>query len=436
MSEVLSSDEIEAILKAISTATDFNDAFKDTEKDFIRKDKRTKIKIYDFKRPDKFSRDQIRIVSLIHEFYARSCSIYLSELLNINVHVHVASVDQLNYEEFIRSIPTPTTLGAISFGESSNTDTIIKNGLLEVDPVISRELINRVTGGGTLDFKVVKELTDLEKTIIETPLVNLICLLREAWRKICDLRPILSQIETNPVYLQLVSPHEMVMLVTLEAKIGEVEGMINLCYPFPSLEPILKRLSSNYWYSYPSEKADKEIKIDDMNITLKCELFKVIKKYSELKNIKIGDIISFNYERHPSYCKLYADNRWLFDCTYFEPGELGPKYNRIKIEKIINKIEENYMNTKNNVISALSLNDVDIQISVELGRTQRSIKDVLTWGEGTIVELDRLAGEPADLFANNVLLARGEIVCVEDMYSIRITEIIDRDRDRDREKDV
>jgi flagellar motor switch protein FliM len=431
MSEVLSSDEIEAILKAISTATDFNDAFKDTEKDFIRKDKRTKIKIYDFKRPDKFSRDQIRIVSLIHEFYARSCSIYLSELLNINAHVHVASVDQLNYEEFIRSIPTPTTLGAISFGESSNVDTIIKNGLLEVDPVISRELINRVTGGGTLDFKVVKELTDLEKTIIETPLVNLICLLREAWRKICDLRPILSQIETNPVYLQLVSPHEMVMLVTLEAKIGEVEGMVNLCYPFPSLEPILKRLNSNYWYSYPSEKTDKEVKIDDMNITLKCELFKVIKKYSELKNIKIGDIISSNYERHPSYCKLYADNRWLFDCAYFEPGELGPKYNRIKIEKIINKIEENYMNTKNNVISALNLNDVDIQISVELGRTQRSIKDVLTWGEGTIVELDRLAGEPADLFANNVLLARGEIITIEDSYGIRITEIIDRDREKD-----
>jgi flagellar motor switch protein FliN/FliY len=67
---------------------------------------------------------------------------------------------------------------------------------------------------------------------------------------------------------------------------------------------------------------------------------------------------------------------------------------------------------------------VPIQISVELGRTKRKIKDIADLGVGNIVELDRQAGDQVDVIANGKLIAKGDVVVVDDNYSVRITEII------------
>ena len=125
MTEVLSQDEIDQLLTAISAG--------DTEpEDFRPVNDTRKIKIYDFKRPDKFSKEQIRTVSIMHETFARLTTNSLSGQLRSMVHVHVASVDQLTYEEFIRSIPTPTTLAVI------NMDPLKGNAILEIDPAATR----------------------------------------------------------------------------------------------------------------------------------------------------------------------------------------------------------------------------------------------------------------------------------------------------------
>ena len=134
MNEVLSQDEIDQLLQAISTGESEADEFKpvtDTRR----------IKIYDFRRPDKFSKEQIRTVSNMHETFARLTTTSLSAQLRTLVHVHVASVDQLTYEEFIRSIPTPTTLAVI------NMDPLKGNAVLEIAPEITFIIIDRLFGG-------------------------------------------------------------------------------------------------------------------------------------------------------------------------------------------------------------------------------------------------------------------------------------------------
>ncbi|TEA79401.1 flagellar motor switch protein FliN [Allopusillimonas ginsengisoli] len=70
------------------------------------------------------------------------------------------------------------------------------------------------------------------------------------------------------------------------------------------------------------------------------------------------------------------------------------------------------------------IGDIPVQLSVELGRTRLTIKNILQLGQGSVVELDGLAGEPMDIFVNGYLIAQGEVVVVDEKYGIRITDII------------
>jgi flagellar motor switch protein FliN/FliY len=70
------------------------------------------------------------------------------------------------------------------------------------------------------------------------------------------------------------------------------------------------------------------------------------------------------------------------------------------------------------------LKDVDLQVKIELGRTRMLIEDVLRLGEGSVVELDKLAGDPVDVYVNEQLVARGEVLVLNDNFCVRINEIV------------
>lgn len=72
------------------------------------------------------------------------------------------------------------------------------------------------------------------------------------------------------------------------------------------------------------------------------------------------------------------------------------------------------------------LYDVPLQISVEVGRCKILLKDLLTMTEGYVIELDKLAGEPLDLYVNSRLIARGEAVLVGDKFGIRLTDVVSK----------
>ncbi|OQX30005.1 MAG: flagellar motor switch protein FliM, partial [Spirochaeta sp. LUC14_002_19_P3] len=236
MTEVLSQDEIDQLLSTISSGeAEAESAPQITE--------RKNIRIWDFRRPDKFSKEQIRTVSFMHETFARLTTTGLAAQLRSLVHVHVASVDQLTYEEFLRSIPSPTALAVI------NMDPLAGSAILEIDPAITFTIIDRLFGGPGEGIKINRELSEIERAVIESIVVRILGNLREAWGQVVDLRPRLGQIDTNPQFVQIVPPTEMVLLVTMDTKVGNVEGMMNFCIPYLTIEPIISKLSAQYWYS-------------------------------------------------------------------------------------------------------------------------------------------------------------------------------------------
>ena len=201
------------------------------------------IKLYDFKRPDKFSKEQIRTISIIHETFARLTTVSLSTAMRALAHIHVASVDQLTYEEFIRSIPNPTTLAVINMAPLKGM------AVLEIDPSVTGGIINRLFGGQGEGEEMSRELSEIELAVMESILVRMLGDLREAWSTLIDLHPRLGQIETNPQFCQIVPPTEMIVIITFQVKVGSVEGMMNFCIPYITIEPIVSKLTAQYMYS-------------------------------------------------------------------------------------------------------------------------------------------------------------------------------------------
>ncbi len=294
MTEILSQDEIDALLTAVSspnsTTSDEENAIASVKMNRNKK----RLKVYDFRRPDKFSKDQVRTLQMIHETFARLTTTSLAAQLRSLVQVHVVSVDQLTYEEFTRSIPSPTTLGIV------NMDPLKGSAIVEIDPAITFSIIDRLFGGKGETLKNNRELTDIEMSVIEGILVRLLGNLRESWSNMTDLRPRLGNIETNPQFVGIVPPNSMVILTTFDTKIGDVEGMINFCIPYITIEPIISKLSAQYWYSAVNTNITTEhihfIKqqINDIKLTIIAQLAETTLSFSEVSQLKVGDVIRFD----------------------------------------------------------------------------------------------------------------------------------------------
>jgi flagellar motor switch protein FliM len=295
MTDILSQDEIDSLLDAISSK-EVNE-----DNNWKKFDRRSgKIRMYDFRRPDKFSKDQIRTIQMLHDTFARLMSVGLSAQLRKEVSIHLCSVDQLNYEEFIRSIPSPTTLPVISM------DPLKGFAVLQIDPSISFTIIDLLFGGQGIKSvdanKGNRELTDIELSVMEGLVVRILGNLREVWSGIIDLRPRLGNIETNPQFTQIIPPKDMVILITFETKIGDVEGTINLCLPYSTLKPIIHKLRLNYQYSsnqdfYEGEPVKENNPLKEVELILHSYFPEKQLYLGNIMDLKVGDILNLGKQQ-------------------------------------------------------------------------------------------------------------------------------------------
>jgi flagellar motor switch protein FliM len=411
---VLSQDEINQLLKAINSVK--------AEPEEAVSDSRI-IKIYDFKRPIKFFKEHIITISSIFETFCRLTTDSLSAQIRNICHLHISSVDELTYEEFIRSIPTPTTLAIV------NMNPLNGNALLEIDPAITFSIIDRICGGSGNEIEYQHELTDIEHFIMEKIIVRMLDNLRASWTTVLDLHPQLGIIDSNPKSVQIVPLSESVIMVTIETKIGDIEGMINFCIPYLTVEPIMERLSSRFWYGNyqnitPPGLSNLKLR-EDIPVRLTAEVLSRDYPVNEIFNWKTDTLILSLCKLSPDNCYLRLGDRRVWQCQTL-PDCKG----LIKRIKIINYAEKPFgtegMDMKTEEVNSLTvdaMSSAKIRISVELGTTLKTVKEVFAMGEGTILELDKLAGEPVDVKANGVLFAHGEVVVIDENFGVKITEI-------------
>lgn len=285
--EILSQHEIDALLSAITSGEMDAEELKKEEQE-------QKVRVYDFKRALRFSKDQIRSISRIHENYARLLTTFFSAQLRTYVNISVASVDQIPYEEFIRSIPKMTILNVYSVAPLEG------RVLMEVNPNIAYSMLDRILGGKGNSTKQVDNLTEIETLIMSQLFEKSVTNLEEAWSSIVEINPVLEDFEVNPQFLQMVSPNETVVVVSLTTQIGELSGMINICIPHIVLEPIIPKLSVHYWMETGNKERNPEIyeqltrHIKHVQVEAKTVLGDTIISVDELLNLKTNDVIKLN----------------------------------------------------------------------------------------------------------------------------------------------
>jgi flagellar motor switch protein FliM len=286
-SEVLSQNEIDALLSALSTGEMSADDFKKDEEE-------KKVKVYDFKRALRFSKDQIRSLTRIHENFARILTTYFSAQLRTYVQISVVSADQVPFEEFVRSVPKMTILNIF------DVPPLDGHILMEVNPNIGYAMMDRVMGGKGTGLNKIENLTEIETKIMSNLFERAFDNLRDAWSNIAEIDPMLAEFEVNPQFLQMVSPNETVVVISMNTTIGETSGMINICIPHVVLEPIIPKLSVSYWMQTkskdknPQETENLEKRIKTAQVPVVAQLGDSDITIDDFLMLDIGDVIQLN----------------------------------------------------------------------------------------------------------------------------------------------
>ncbi|MFW5624525.1 MAG: flagellar motor switch protein FliM, partial [Campylobacter hyointestinalis] len=246
--------------------------------------------IYDFKRPNRVSKEQLRAVKGIHDKLARNLASQISSIMRSIVEIRLHSVDQMTYGEFLMSLPSPTSFNVFSIKPLDG------NCVLEINPSIAFPMIDRLLGGNGDGFESNRELTDIEINLLDAILRIMMQRLKESWSMITDMYPNVEAKESSPNVVQIVSQNEIVIMVVMEIIIGNSSGMINLCYPVIYLEPILSRLANRdimLGETSAKKSRNKELKtlIGRAEVLYEAILGKTVISVNEFLNLKEGDIL-------------------------------------------------------------------------------------------------------------------------------------------------
>ena len=327
MSEVLSQNEIDNLLQALSTG--------ELDVDQMQNADEKKVKDYDFRRPAKFSKEHLRTLEMIYEHYGRLLSTTLPLYLRKNVTVGVANSETVTYSEFSNALSNPVILGIINFLPLQG------NIILELQANIGFSFIDRMLGGegGTIDKP--RPFTDIEMPLIEKLVTICMQLMVEPWQTVLDISPIMERIETNPQFAQVISPTDMIAIITLNIKIGETEGLMNICLPYFTLESVMDKLNTKYWFSTMQKHNDEsygnhlESLVSRVDVPVKAVLGKCNVSVSDFVHLQAGDIIRLD-NRVNTDLQVYVGNIRKFTAL---PGTTKDKY-AVRITSVVREEDE------------------------------------------------------------------------------------------------
>lgn len=233
MVEILFQDEIDSLIESLSTG--------EINPDDYRSSSTAQVKSFDFYRPNKFSKEQLIGLETVHNNFAKMFSNFLSVYLRSNIKIRVSAVEQLTYEDFVSSIPSPTLITVFSLEPLKRT-AIMEANMQFVHPVL--DLMFGGTGKATEENR---SLTEIELAVMKKLLKKILEIFSMAWSEIFEIKAAVESLETNPRINQTITPKETVAVITFDAFVGKIGGLINICIPHVVLDPVMNRLSDRYW---------------------------------------------------------------------------------------------------------------------------------------------------------------------------------------------
>lgn len=327
MPDVLSQDEIDNLLKALSSGELDVEEMKSTDE--------KQVKNYDFARPSKFSKEHLRTLEIIFEHFGRLLATNLPAYLRKSVSVDIVNSEVVIYSEFSNALSNPVLLGVVSM------KPLAGNMVMEMASNLGFAIVDRLLGGTGVALDKERDFSEIELTIIERIFSICVNLLREPWENVIKVTPRLERIETNSQFAQIISPTETIAIITINLKIGDVEGLMNVCLPYTLLEPVMDKLNTKFWFSNMQEKDPTmygeviENVISKTKVPIKAILGESKVNVSDFVNLQIGDIIKID-KKVDQELDVYVGNIKKFNAL---PGYFEDKY-AVRITDVIREESE------------------------------------------------------------------------------------------------
>ena len=327
MGEVLSQSEIDNLLKALSSGELDVDEMKNTEE--------KQVKNYDFARPSKFSKEHLRTLEIIFEHFGRLLSTNLPAYLRKTVNVEVVNSEVVIYSEFSNALSNPVLLGVVGMQPLSG------NIIMEMASNLGFAIVDSLLGGVGNSLEKERDFSEFELSILERVFSICVNLLHEPWENVVEITPRLNRIETNSQFAQIISPSETIAIVTINLKIGDVEGLMNICLPYTTLEPVMDKLNTKYWFSTMKEKDSNSYEaaieniIDNALIPMKAVLGTSKINVQDFVNLQLGDVIRLD-RKVDDELEVYVGNIKKFKAL---PGYSDNKY-AVRVTEILREESE------------------------------------------------------------------------------------------------
>ena len=326
MADVLSQNEIDSLLQALSSG--------ELDADEISNSDDRLAKNYDFRRPAKFSKEHLRTLEIIFEHYGRLISTNLPVYLRKNVQVSVVNSEACTFSEFSTALANPVLLAVVNF------EPLNGNIMLEIAANLGFAMIDRMLGGPGNPLEKSRDFSEIERSIIDKIISVCVQLLREPWRNVVDINPLLERIETNPQFAQIIAPSEMIAIVTINVKIGDVEGLMNVCLPYFTLESVMDKLNTKYWFSSMKENNEEnyedhiETIVRRVHMPIRAVLGTSTITVNDFVNLQLGDIIRLN-SKVDNEMNIYVGNLKKFKAL---PGSSKDAY-AVRVTTVIREEE-------------------------------------------------------------------------------------------------
>ena len=270
------------------------------------------VSSYDFKRPERVSKEHIRALGSIHDGFARNFGATLSGFLRTIIDVRVVGVEQLTYSEFIHSLPNPTCFVTL------HAPPLEGQMCLEISPLIVYPIIDRLLGGSSTEMHIPQRpLTSIEWRLINRLIQRALEHLSEVWRNLVEARFEVLEVESNPQLVHVVAPTEVVVFITFEIKMGQCAGTMCMCIPFNTIESVLGKLTTQSWFGYKSKGANtsqqrqliRNLTLGTVGVTAYLGQTRI--KLSELRELRPGDILQLEKRVHqPLILQIEGRNKY------------------------------------------------------------------------------------------------------------------------------
>ncbi len=311
MHDILSQEEIDMLIRAASQPEiELDPSVTETEEP-----------LYDFSKPNKFSKEHIRALQRIHDQFSRTYSGLMSAKLRNKVELRVHSIEQMLFGDFVRSLPNPSVLSAFKVHPLDGF------AVMQLTPDIAFLLHDRLCGGDGQPIRRTRGLTDIETAVLKKQVISVFAsILSDAWQEVAELRFQLDYMENNPQFLQVASDRDVIALVTMRFDLNEVSEMISICLPHRTLEPIMKNLTQLRMFESLQQPDPARIellqsKVRAAIVPVEVELGRTTLPVQDLLDLAEGDVIPLDRKKNETL-DVKVGSMTKFKGT---PGRLGPR---------------------------------------------------------------------------------------------------------------